>query len=214
MNTEPSQNESNYDEESNYNEEIFQEELIEEYRDIDGYPNYEVSNFGQVRNKTTGRILKPIQRADGYQVINLCQNKIIKQYLIHQLVSKSFIENPDNYSEIDHCDGVRSNNNVWNLRWVSHRENLKNRNGHRDEFVFVKELPEDAIEVWYYSHYFFEGYFWSDSMNKLYFNNGQRIREVRPVIQNEYYYCNCRTKQNDNVQISMLKLQKGLFNNQ
>ncbi|CAL5981701.1 HNH_endonuclease [Hexamita inflata] len=216
MNTEPSQNESNYEEESNYSEEISQEELIEEYRDITGYPNYEVSNLGQVRNKTTGRILKPRQRSDGYLLIGLYLNKIMKQHYIHRLVSKAFIDNPDNYSEIDHCDCVKSNNNVWNLRWVSRSENCKNRNSDKngDEFVFVKELPDDVNEVWYYSGYFFEGYYWSETMNKLYFNNGQRIREVRPVINKQYYYCNCKNKQNENVQISMLKLQKGLFNNQ
>ncbi|CAL6032896.1 putative_intron encoded HNH endonuclease [Hexamita inflata] len=210
MNQELSQ--SDY-EESNY-EESSQEELIEEYRDIDGYPNYEVSNLGQVRNKTTGRILKQRNRCNGYLAVNLCQNKIKKTYYIHQLVSKAFIENPDNYSEIDHCDGVKSNNNVWNLRWVSRRENLKNKNGHGDKFVFVNELPDDVNEVQYYSGYFFEGYYWSETMNKLYFNNGVRIREVRPVIQNENYYCNCKNKQNDRVLLSMLKLQKGLYNNQ
>ncbi|CAL6059727.1 NUMOD4 [Hexamita inflata] len=58
-------------EESIYNEEISQEEIIEEYRDISGYPNYEVSNFGQVRNKTTGRI----------------QNNVIDVMVIQQLIS-------------------------------------------------------------------------------------------------------------------------------
>ncbi|CAL6086352.1 HNH_homing endonuclease [Hexamita inflata] len=214
MNTEPSQNESNYDEESNYSEEISQEELIEEYRDISDYPNYEVSNLGQVRNKTSGRILKPVLRSDGYLQVNLYLNKIMKSYNIHQLVSKTFLENHDNYSEIDHCDGVKTNNNVLNLRWVSRRENNKNRNGCGDKFVFVNELPDDANEIWYYSGYFFEGYYWSEVMNKLYFNNGVRIREVRPVINGQHYYCNCQNKQNDQVQISILKLQKGLFNNQ
>ncbi|CAL6009724.1 HNH_endonuclease [Hexamita inflata] len=211
MNQESSQ--SDY-EESNYDEEISQEELIEEYRDIDGYPNYEVSNFGFVRNKTTGRILKQTDKGKGYLTVGLYLNKIMKTHQIHQLVSKAFLENPDNYTEIDHCDGVRSNNNVWNLRWVSHRNNCKNKNGHGDKFIFVNELPEDAIDVWYYSHYFFEGYYFSESMNKLYFNNGIRIREVRPVINGQYYVCNCKNKQNENVKMSMLKLQKGLFNNQ
>ncbi|CAL6080000.1 Conserved_hypothetical protein [Hexamita inflata] len=212
MNKELSQ--SDYDEESNYSEEQSQEELIEEYRDIDGYPNYEVSNLGQVRNKTTGRILKQNDRGQGYLAVNLCLNKIMKTHHIHKLVSQAFIENPNNYPQIDHCDGVKSNNNVYNLRWVSRSDNQKNKNGHSEKFIFVNELPEDAIEIWYYSHYFFEGYYWSETMNKLYFNNGVRIREVRPVINGQYYVCNCKTKQNVNTVMSMLKLQKGLFNNQ
>ncbi|CAL6048743.1 HNH_endonuclease [Hexamita inflata] len=214
MNTELSQNQSNYDEESNYDKEISQEELIEEYRDISGYPNYEVSNFGQVRNKTTGRILKQSNGNNDYLTVSLYLNKIMKTHHIHRLVSKAFLENPNNYNEIDHCDCDKSNNNVQNLRWVSHSDNQKNKNGHRDKFVFVNKLPEDSIEVWYYSGHFFEGYYWSETINKLYFNNGIRIRQVRPVICHEYYVCNCQNKQNENVKISMLKLQKGLFNNQ
>ncbi|CAL6054379.1 HNH_endonuclease [Hexamita inflata] len=208
MNTESSQNESNYD------EEISQEELIEEYRDVDSYHNYEVSNFGQVRNKSTGRILKQNDIGKGYPAVSLYLNKIMKKQYIHQLVAKAFIENPNNYSEVDHCDCVKSNNNVYNLRWISRSDNQKNRNGCGDKFIFINQLPDDANEVWYYSGYFFEGYYWSETLNKLYFNNGVRIREVRPVIQNEYYVCCCRSKQNDNVKISMIKLQKGLYNNQ
>ncbi|CAL6092557.1 Conserved_hypothetical protein [Hexamita inflata] len=212
MNKELSQ--SDYDEESNYSEEQSQEELIEEYRDISGYPNYEVSNLGQVKNKTTGRILKQRDRGKGYLAVNLYFNKIMKTHHIHRLVSQAFIENPNNYTDIDHCDGVRSNNNIWNLRWASRSDNQKNKNGHGDKFVFVNELPDDAIEVWYYSGYFFEGYYWSETMNQLYFNNGVRIREIRPVKKHEYYFYNCQTKQNDNTIMSILKLQKGLFNNQ
>ncbi|CAL6051569.1 HNH_homing endonuclease [Hexamita inflata] len=214
MNKELSQ--SDYEEESNYSEESSQEELIEEYRDIDGYPNYEVSNLGQVRNKTTGCILKPSDIGKGYLQVNLYQNKIMKTCYIHRLVAQAFLENPNNYKEVDHVDCVPSNNNVYNLRWCSKSENNKNRNGNNfgNQFIFVDQLPEDAIEVWYYSHYFFEGYYWSETLNQLYFNNGVRIREVIPIKHGECYVCCCRSKQNDNIQMSMLKLQKGLFNNQ
>ncbi|CAL6103553.1 HNH_homing endonuclease [Hexamita inflata] len=213
MNKELSQ--SDYDEESNYSESI-QEELIEEYRDIVDYPNYEVSNLGQVRNKSTGRILKPYEDKDGYLTVGLYLNKIKKTCKIHRLVAQAFLENPNNYNEIDHINGSPSNNNVQNLRWTSPRDNCKNRNGNNfgNQFIFIDQLPEDAVEVYYYSNHYFEGYYWSETLNQLYFNNGVRIREVIPQIQNEYYYCNCRNKQNDNVKISMLKLQKGLFNNQ
>ncbi|CAL6020029.1 putative_HNH endonuclease [Hexamita inflata] len=207
--------ENNYEEQS-YDEESSQEELIEEYRDIDDFENYEVSNLGQVRNKLTGRILKPSDRNNGYLQVCLYQNKIMKTCYIHRLVAQAFLENPNNYKEVDHVDCVPSNNNVYNLRWCSKSENNKNKNGNNcgDQFIFIDQLPKDAVEVYYYSSYYFEGYYWSQTLNQLYFNNGVRIREVIPQIQNEYYYCNCRNKQNDRVLLSMLKLQKGLFNNQ
>ncbi|CAL6043837.1 putative_HNH endonuclease [Hexamita inflata] len=214
MNKELSQ--SDYDEESNYSEEQSQEELIEEYRDIDDFENYEVSNLGQVRNKKTGRILKPYEDKDGYLTVGLYLNKIKKTCKIHRLVAQAFLENPNNYNEVDHVDCIKFNNNVQNLRWCSRSNNQKNKNSNNfgDKFIFVDQLPEDAVEVWYYSGHFFNDYYWSQTLNQLYFNNGVRIRQVIPKIQNIYYYCSCQSKQNDNIQMSMTKLQKGLFNNQ
>ncbi|CAL6005042.1 HNH_endonuclease [Hexamita inflata] len=215
MNKENNYEEQSYDEESNYSE-LTQEELIEEYRDIDDFENYEVSNLGQVKNKTTGRILKQRDSNNGYLVVGLQQNKIQKICYIHRLVAQAFLENPNNYNEVDHVDCVKFNNNVQNLRWVSKSDNCKNRNGNSfgDKFIFVDQLPEDSIEVYYYSNYYFEGYYWSETLNQLYFNNGVRIREVIPVKHGQCYVCCCRSKQNDNIQMSMIKLQKGLFNNQ
>ncbi|CAL6066511.1 Conserved_hypothetical protein [Hexamita inflata] len=144
MNKELSQ--SDYDEESNYSESI-QEELIEEYRDIVDYPNYEVSNLGQVRNKSTGRILKPYEDKDGYLTVGLYLNKIKKTCKIHRLVAQAFLENPNNYNEIDHINGSPSNNNVQNLRWTSPRDNCKNRNGNNfgNQFIFIDQLPEENM---------------------------------------------------------------------
>lgn len=45
---------------------------------------------------------------------------------VHRLVAKAFLPNPDNFKEVDHIDGNPSNNNVENLRWVSHRQNIDN----------------------------------------------------------------------------------------
>ncbi|CAL5971441.1 HNH_endonuclease [Hexamita inflata] len=214
MNKELSQ--SDYEEESNYSEESSQEELIEEYRDIDDFENYEVSNLGQIRNKKTGRILKPSDIGKGYLQVCLYQNNIRKFYFIHQLVAQSFLENPNNYSDVDHINGSPTNNNVQNLRWVSKSDNQKNKNSDNfgNKFIFIDQLPEDVVEVWYYSNHFFNDYYWSETLNQLYFNNGVRIREVRPVKHGESYIYNCRSKQNDRVSLYITKLQKGLFNNQ
>lgn len=50
-----------------------------------------------------------------------------KKY-IHQLVAEAFIPNPDNLNEVDHIDRNGLNNNVNNLRWVTHQENMENEN--------------------------------------------------------------------------------------
>ena len=97
---------------------------MEEYKIIQSFENYEVSNFGNVRNIKTGRILKQSIDTKGYKRINI--NSTYTQH-IHRLVASAFIPNPNNKSCIDHIDGIRTNNNVSNLRWATRSENMINR---------------------------------------------------------------------------------------
>jgi hypothetical protein len=105
---------------------------MEIYKLIEGYENYEVSTFGNVRNVSTDRILKPGTDGDGYLIVNLYKDKIKKTCKIHRLVGKAFIENSDNKSCIDHIDRNRINNNIFNLRWASYSENGQNKSIHKN----------------------------------------------------------------------------------
>jgi hypothetical protein len=100
---------------------------MEEYKSIDGYENYEVSNRGNVRNKKTGRILKLNNEKWGYKTVSLCNFDNKKTFKVHRLVALSFIPNFDNKPFIDHIDRNKQNNIITNLRWVSTSENGMNR---------------------------------------------------------------------------------------
>lgn len=87
--------------------------------------NYSVSNLGRVKNNRTGLILKPIRVAKGYERVNLKVDGRCQAELIHRLVAKAFIENPEEKPEVNHKNGIHDDNRLCNLEWVTGEENRK-----------------------------------------------------------------------------------------
>lgn len=94
------------------------------YKKIDGFVNYEISNEGNVFNTKTGRILKQ-ELSKGYLRTTLSGNGKTKRFQSHVLIALSFIPNPNNKKCVNHIDGNKLNNRVENLEWVTHSENEK-----------------------------------------------------------------------------------------
>jgi hypothetical protein len=101
---------------------------MEEWKQIKDYPNYSVSCFGNVRNDKTGKLLSNNRlRGKGYNSVALYNGKgERKDKSTHKLVGEAFIENPNNYDQIDHIDNDKLNNNISNLRWVNNSLNQRN----------------------------------------------------------------------------------------
>lgn len=91
-------------------------------------PNYEVSTFGRVRHKDTKRLRKLQYNKKGYTSFGAYlphkTKKHCSRVFLHRAVAEAFIPNPNNLPEVNHLDGNPRNNNVNNLEWASHRENL------------------------------------------------------------------------------------------
>ena len=100
---------------------------MELWKDIDEFPGYMVSNLGRVRGKFGGRILKPGTNRGEYLQVVLRSNGKSKTREIHRLVASAFLQNPEHKSDVDHVDGIRTNNFVSNLRWATHAENMRNK---------------------------------------------------------------------------------------
>lgn len=98
-----------------------------EWKKITQYPDYEISQIGDVKNIKTGRILKARLNRNQYKQIGLFKNK--KQYTIeiHRLVALTFVPNPNNLPIADHKDRNKLNNHFSNLRWVTNSESAHNR---------------------------------------------------------------------------------------
>lgn len=87
---------------------------------------YLVSNDGKVKSLRTEKLLKPTTDKDGYLYYVLCVDGVRKTIKAHRLVAMAFIENTENKSAIDHINGIKTDNNVENLRWVTNKENTHN----------------------------------------------------------------------------------------
>lgn len=103
--------------------------MEEEWRQIDGYDGvYEVSSFGRVRSNNTYRhnephILAQSKRSDGYKMVCLSKNNVARNYVVHRLVAKAFLENKDNLEMVNHKDENKENNCVDNLEWCTRSYN-------------------------------------------------------------------------------------------
>ena len=93
-------------------------------KNIIGYKNYVINDDGEVYNKKTFNKLSIHKDKKGYCYVWLWENNIGKRHSIHRLVSIHFIDNKLNKPCVNHKDGIKSNNCVNNLEWVSASENI------------------------------------------------------------------------------------------
>ncbi len=102
--------------------------MTERWRDVVGFEDYYcVSNRGRVMRNNTGRILKQYPTRKGYLQINLCKNGLMYNFRVHRLVLLAFVGLPKDDQETNHKDGVKSNNRVRNLEWVTCKENNQHK---------------------------------------------------------------------------------------
>lgn len=109
--------------------------ICEEWKDINEFDGYEVSNLGNVRGKdrlrkskhglrlTNGQPMKQVFNKKGYPEVRF-RKEGTHTRLVHRLVAKAFVTYyHDNKSQVNHIDGNKLNNRADNLEWVTNSEN-------------------------------------------------------------------------------------------
>lgn len=95
------------------------------YKEIPGYEGlYKISNYGNIYSIQKEQLLKPQPSHHNYQRIQLHKNGSHKSFAVHRLVAEAFVDNPNNYNEINHKNEITSDNYYKNLEWCSHDYNI------------------------------------------------------------------------------------------
>jgi len=107
-----------------------------------GFSNYSVSPDGRVMNITRSTLMYNTVRPDRYLIVSLTNdNREKKGLLVHRAVALMYIPNPENKPTVNHKDHKRDNNNVNNLEWATHSEQIL------DAYKFTKMVTMKARQI-------------------------------------------------------------------
>lgn len=136
---------------------------MEVWKDIESYEDiYQISNLGNVKRKYANgktKIIKPYLNKCGYFYVCLCKYNKKKLFRVHKLVALAFIGNIPKNMEVNHINGIKTDNRVENLEYVSRGYNLLHayenglekrqyNNAKKSKSVNQYDLNNNFIKTW------------------------------------------------------------------
>lgn len=184
--------------------------MDEEWRDIEEFPGYQVSDKGRVRSfykkqKKTGcwggydrilcdepqRILGQSDDGNGYMKVFLQNDDHRRCVKVHRLVAEAFVDNPEGYDTVDHIisgpEG-KLNNTPENLRWISRRENIQKayRDGMCDRRIDRSKKPIVVTDDWTGEEMYFDSI--KDASEALYLDRTNISHALASSGHTSHYY--------------------------
>lgn len=120
---------------------------MEEWKPVNLFPNYHVSNLGSVKNVKTGQVIKPFLSGHLYYYVRFYTKGDKgkgKNFLISRLVATMYVPNPEDKKEVNHKDGNKANNAASNLEWTSRKGNMDHAKKARLHCI---NIPVRAVDV-------------------------------------------------------------------
>ena len=119
--------------------------MVEIWKKVNGFPYYEVSSHGKIKNVVTGYMLSDRYRTSGYAIASLYigKKKSTNKY-VHRLVAEAFILNPNNYPTVNHIDFDKKNNKIENLEWATQSQQML----HNRKKTNKKTITNSMRKVW------------------------------------------------------------------
>jgi len=116
---------------------------MEIWMDVKGFEGlYKVSSLGSVFMVKKARNQTLLKVKNGYILCDLSKNGNKKRISVHRLVSLHFIDNPENKEQVNHKNGIKTDNRVENLEWMTSSENQR----HSIETGLKKILKGDQCD--------------------------------------------------------------------
>ncbi|GAB3013666.1 hypothetical protein GCM10027051_16200 [Niabella terrae] len=111
---------------------------MELWIDIKGYEGiYQVSTHGNVKSMGSVRVIKGVKQFyppnilkqsktnSGYMGVSLWKDGVKRMSLVHRIVAEVFVDNPFRKSDVNHKNGIKTDNRPENLEWCTKSENIR-----------------------------------------------------------------------------------------